>query len=313
MDWKEKYKRWVTKAGGLNHAAPPEIKQDVFIMRSIDVHGHKYLYDKTVYSSALGKLTITCRLHGDFEQTASKHISGGQGCPICANNRVKTTDQFIIDAIRVHGNEYSYKDTKYVNDSSQVVITCRYHGNFSQKATNHLQGKGCMKCYGNETKSLEQFITEAVEVHGPRYSYDKVIYINKSTKVEIICYTHGPFLQTPGHHINSGNGCPLCNEKDPSNIVYIFSEGKNYKIGITSDIDRRKAQQERSSNLLLKLIASKKYPSEKEARDVERQVHNLPYHNPYYDCVFDGYTEWRSIPKPDLEAIIIQYGFEQGN
>src|SRR6056300_1433370 len=58
-------------------------------------------------------------------------------------------------------------------------------------------------------KTLEEVIVEFREVHGDRYDYSKVNYVNSHTKVTIICSEHGVFWQKPYSHKN-GNGCPEC-------------------------------------------------------------------------------------------------------
>lgn len=55
----------------------------------------------------------------------------------------------------------------------------------------------------------EEFIEKAKKVHGDKYDYSKVEYINNSTKVCIICPEHGEFWQVPNSHLN-GNGCSEC-------------------------------------------------------------------------------------------------------
>ena len=55
----------------------------------------------------------------------------------------------------------------------------------------------------------EKFIEKAREVHGDKYDYSKVNYVNAQIKVCIICPEHGEFWQKPYNHI-SGNGCPQC-------------------------------------------------------------------------------------------------------
>lgn len=47
--------------------------------------------------------------------------------------------------------------------------------------------------------TTEEFIAKAREVHGDKYDYSKVNYINNSTKVIIICPIHGEFEQTDCH------------------------------------------------------------------------------------------------------------------
>jgi len=78
---------------------------------------------------------------------------------------------------------------------------------------------GCPKCRikteVNRTKSnpkvtTETFIKKAQSIHGDKYDYSKVEYINKRTKVRIVCPIHGEFLQTPDDHVNKPAGCPKC-------------------------------------------------------------------------------------------------------
>ena len=60
----------------------------------------------------------------------------------------------------------------------------------------------------NKKKTKEQFIEEAYKVHGNKYDYSKVEYINSKTKVCIICPIHGEFLKTPNKHL-LGQGCAI--------------------------------------------------------------------------------------------------------
>ena len=57
--------------------------------------------------------------------------------------------------------------------------------------------------------TTEEFIAKAKAVHGDRYDYSKVEYVNNQTKVCIICPIHGVFLQRALDHIK-GSGCPEC-------------------------------------------------------------------------------------------------------
>ena len=58
--------------------------------------------------------------------------------------------------------------------------------------------------------SKETFIQEALLVHGNKFDYSKVEYVNNKTKVCIICPEHGEFWQTPYKHAVRGQGCPKC-------------------------------------------------------------------------------------------------------
>lgn len=54
-----------------------------------------------------------------------------------------------------------------------------------------------------------EFIEKARKVHGDKYDYSNVEYVNSNTKVRIICTQHGEFLQKPNDHL-SGKGCKWC-------------------------------------------------------------------------------------------------------
>ena len=55
--------------------------------------------------------------------------------------------------------------------------------------------------------TTEEFIKKAREVHGDKYDYSKVEYVNSITKVCIICPKHGEFWQLPYNHALKGYGC----------------------------------------------------------------------------------------------------------
>ena len=55
----------------------------------------------------------------------------------------------------------------------------------------------------------ESFIEKARKIHGDKYDYSKVEYIDNKTKVCIICPIHGEFWQRPDNHLH-GAGCYKC-------------------------------------------------------------------------------------------------------
>jgi hypothetical protein len=55
----------------------------------------------------------------------------------------------------------------------------------------------------------ETFLTKARSVHGDRYSYDSVEWINTTVNISITCYKHGMFNQRPSLHVK-GHKCPEC-------------------------------------------------------------------------------------------------------
>jgi very-short-patch-repair endonuclease len=57
-----------------------------FIEKAKKVHGEKYNYSNTIYSGNKGKLSIICGKHGDFIQSATRHLTG-DGCPSCNESK----------------------------------------------------------------------------------------------------------------------------------------------------------------------------------------------------------------------------------
>ena len=128
--------------------------------------------------------------------------------------RKKTKDEFIKESREVHGDKYDYSNVEYVGAHTKVCIICKEHGEFWQTPSNHLSGRGCIKCRDNATGercrfSKEDFIKRANEIHNGKYNYDKVDYKGANTKVYIVCPEHGKFWQTPNGHLQ-GHGCHKC-------------------------------------------------------------------------------------------------------
>ena len=62
------------------------------------------------------------------------------------------------------------------------------------------------------------FIQKSKKVHGDKYDYSKVKYINCETKVCIKCPKHGYFWQQPQYHIGKQkSGCPSCANENRNN------------------------------------------------------------------------------------------------
>ena len=199
---------------------PKKLTKEEFIERSRAIHGDKYDYSLVEYRGKDIKVKIICPIHGVFEQTPNNHMRGA-GCYKCGRDTVSkktryTKEDFIRVANEKHNNKYDYSLVDYVNSKCKVKIICPVHGIFEQKANNHMNGLGCKLCANEEnakrqTKSAEDFIKKAREVHGDKYDYSKVVYENWNKKVCIICPTHGEFWQTPGNHLH-GWGCKKCSQ-----------------------------------------------------------------------------------------------------
>lgn len=227
-------------------------KTKTFIRKALRKHGNIYDYSNVVYIKATINVEIICRVEGHkpFSITPNNHLQG-QGCRICgikkrADKKRLSLEEFIEKANKVHGEgRYDYSKVVYVNGNIEVIITCPMHGDFPQTPNNHLQGQGCKICgyikiANTQRKTKEEFIRESKEIHGNKYDYSKVNYINDATKVIIICKNckknNRPceFEQKPNKHLN-GQGCRICGIKNRANkrrmTLEEFIEKANKKHG----------------------------------------------------------------------------------
>ena len=117
-----------------------------FIEKAKLIHGNKYNYEKTNYIKNKEKVVIFCnKCKKYFEQTPNNHLSG-DGCPYC-RYKTKSTEQFINDAKKVHGDLYDYSDVIYIKNDKKVKILCKNCNKyFYQTPHNHLQKRGCPYC-----------------------------------------------------------------------------------------------------------------------------------------------------------------------
>ena len=185
-----------------------------FIDKATEIHGDKYDYSKINYTKMNEKVIIICRSHGEFEQTPSSHITHKSGCQTCAGKYLSNTEEFINKSKEIHGDKYDYTKVNYTNNHTDIIIICKEHGEFLQTPQMHLSRRGCRLCGIESMKlkqrtSIEDFIQNAKKIHGDKYDYSKVEYINANIKVIIICKQHGEFNQAPTSHL-IGAGCSKC-------------------------------------------------------------------------------------------------------
>lgn len=175
------------------------------------------------YLGAKEKVLCRCKICGNEWLVTPTNLLSGKGCPECGKRlggkkkSSKSAQEFEEKARKVHGDKYDYSKVDYKKAIEKVEIVCPIHGSFWQTPHSHLSGSGCPKCYNDSiVKNTEEFIAKASQIHGNKYDYSKVNYINTKTKVCIICHEkdengieHGEFWQTPNDHL-SGSGCYKC-------------------------------------------------------------------------------------------------------
>lgn len=71
-----------------------------FIQEATEIHEGKYTYEDVVYVTSKVKVTITCSVHGKFQQTPCNH-KRGKGCPSCASYGFNPDKKAIIYYLKI--------------------------------------------------------------------------------------------------------------------------------------------------------------------------------------------------------------------
>lgn len=152
--------------------------------------------------------------------------------------RKLTQDEFIEKAREVHGDKYDYSKVEYINNKTKVCIICPEHGEFLQTPNAHMKKHGCPKCAtyirnpNPQRVGVEKFKERANIIHGNKYNYSLVNFINTTERIDIICPHHGVFNQVAHEHLR-GRGCPQCGKhtisiKNRKDKIYGIAEHDIY-------------------------------------------------------------------------------------
>lgn len=194
---------------------------DEYRKRITEKHGNRFDLDLTEYKGWHNKTYFYCKEHGRFEISPIKLSKSDHGCQECAKefvrlSKLKPTESFIREAISKHGDKNSYDKTVYVNDTSQVTITCKIHNiEFTQQAGSHLIGyEGCPECKkenaNQPNKTPQEFEQDVTNVHGDKFSIQHETFKGVVYPVIAVCKDHGEF-ETVAEYLTRGtNPCPKC-------------------------------------------------------------------------------------------------------
>ena len=195
-----------------------------FIKVSNERHNNYYNYSKTRFNDITDEVIIICPVHKEFIQVAKNHYNGS-GCKDCGFEsskvkQTKTREEFIEEAMEIHGNLYDYTKVVYNGANKRTIFGCNkeMHPYFQQTPSKHLNTKGgCVVCFGGQL-TTETFIIKAREKHGNLYGYDQVKYVDGRKEVQIKCKKHDYYLQKPEYHL-SGAGCHRCKNRKNEEII----------------------------------------------------------------------------------------------
>lgn len=189
-----------------------------FISKSIQIYGDKYDYSASNYIDAFEHVSIRCIEHDVvFEQAPRNHYIY-EGCHKCVRkNRMKTQEEFIRDAKKIHGDRFDYSKAVYNGVNEKVIIRCIKHDyEFPQIANAHTSyEQGCSKCAHEElailnTLTNDEFIGNCKKRYGDKFNYDKTNYSRYDSKITVTCNNcHNDSTPIARHHYAYG-ACLHC-------------------------------------------------------------------------------------------------------
>lgn len=237
------------KGGGCPNCARAErgmtrrLTTEQFVLRANGVHGTKYTYMNTIYTTAKTKVSVTCAVHGDFSILPSNHLAG-RGCYVCSqerqvvllNNEARHSQEEVIARFRnVHGFKYDYSLVRFTRSIDPVQIGCPEHGLFAQAPVHHFDGKRCPKCAKEITRNANRLNEAEVidrfrDLHGKRFDYSRFRYKDFKTKSLIGCRGtgHGFFEMNAQAHLE-GKGCPACSQSKGERFIDEWLRESGYK------------------------------------------------------------------------------------
>lgn len=196
-----------------------ENKSEFIINRFKEVHGEEYNYDKVVYNGSTNKVTITCPVHGDFDQIVTDHLKG-HGCPKCTMGEFfdkvfvsKSNEDFIAD-LMAKNNQYKNGEigllSDYEGQGIKILVKDKY--GICSMWPRSLSTNKSTSIFSAVDKTA-YYISKAREVHGDKYDYYNLEYKGSEYPVTVTCKIHGDFEKDPSIHL-LGKGCQRCgNEK----------------------------------------------------------------------------------------------------
>lgn len=170
-----------------------------------------------------------CKICGhEWEETPESLVKRKE-CPKCLKNKrdFLKRDKSLLKNKEIAENIYENSKITdiefFYNDKNELMVkfVCHEtycdgteHGLQIQNGYYFLKNNGCSKCSKHPSKaySTEEWVRLAKNKY-PDFDYSKVEYVNKDTKVLIICPEHGEFSVNPKDFLHGRSYCPLCKEK----------------------------------------------------------------------------------------------------
>ena len=166
-----------------------------------DLSEIKYISNKT-------KIKVKCKIFNEYYYITPANYYAGNRSKRAAGTRFMKSSQSrqsdIFERIKeLHPGLELLPNQVYINAHSPLLFADKYG---VVKSITHKLLMGHTPTIRAAVNPTAYFINRAREIHGDKYDYSLVEYVNDRSKVKIIS-KFGVFEQKPGTHL-SGHGCP---------------------------------------------------------------------------------------------------------
>lgn len=117
------------------------------------------------YNGNKKDVIVKCTIHNYEFHSNPNRLHSGNNCKFCYNDRRgdktrKSLEQLKEEIKIVHGDKYSLDKIEYINNKTDIIVTCSKHGDFKINPLKLISGQGCSEC--NNSK-LEEFVSLQLE------------------------------------------------------------------------------------------------------------------------------------------------------
>ena len=173
------------------------------------------------YVNALTPILHQCKLDNYKWKVTPNSLLSGHGCPICAGNQKKTTEEYKLELATINPDIEVLGE--YDTANVYILHKCKKDGyEWMAKPNNVLQKKGCPMCANKIvsqklSKTYEQYVEEVL-INNPDIEVLEK-YINAKTPILHKCKKDGyEWMATPSN-VLSGKGSPQCKESKGERTV----------------------------------------------------------------------------------------------
>lgn len=201
-------------------------------------------------------VTFICSVCGKTEEQIYMKSRYSGKCRSCVQHNLDTKG-FIAIGIKHFGEKYDYSKVKFIGVTNDVVIICPIHGEFTQRAWEHIQGHGCLQC-AREQRKIDYLLPKKVWVERikqyPLVQFKDLNQIkNYHGYVDFTCQIHGDFTSQLGQVGQTKHLCVQCawvahqlqsvrpeHIGKPTHLYYVYLPDIDmYKFGVTINKEER--------------------------------------------------------------------------